>query len=92
MGERGVLPLPSLQPSRLTRKLKTNDGPNHFCLSPVKSLNAVSSTHPAYDAGHLRPLDHQTEDTPYRLVGQTGEVGRGDSWEAGGALLKGTST
>lgn len=91
MGERGVLPL---QPSRkwVTWELKINDGPDNFCFYPVKSLNAVSSTHPAYDAGHLRPLDHQTEDTPSRLVGQIGEVGRGDSWEAVGALLKGTRT
>lgn len=91
MGERGVLPLPSLQASRVSRKLKINDKPNHFCLYPVKSLNAVPTTHPTYDAAHLRPLDHQTEDTPYRLVGQIGEVGRGDSWEAVGAPLKGTS-
>lgn len=88
----GVLPPPSLQPSRVSRKLKINDEPNHFCFYSVKSLNSVSSTHPAYDAGHLRPLDHQTEDTPSRLVGQIGEVGRWDSWEAVGALLTGTNT
>lgn len=52
---------------------------------------SFSSTHPTYDAELLCPLDHQTEDTPNRLVGQIGEVGRGDSWGAVGTLLKGTS-
>lgn len=63
--------------------------PHRFWPYPVKS--AVPGTHPTYDAELLPPLDHQTEDTPYRLVGQIGEVGRGDSWEAVGAPPQGAS-
>lgn len=70
---------------------KENREPKHVCLY-TKSLSAFTSTHPTYDAELLRPLDHQTEDAPNRLVGQIEEVGRGDSWGAVGTLLKGTST
>lgn len=72
------------------KKKKKNSEPNHVWLY-TKSLNVVSSTHPTYDAELLRPLDHQPEDAPNRLVGQMREVGRWDSWGAVGTLLKGTS-